>query len=185
MVTAGIYMMVRLFGLYGACPELLSLIGWVGGVTAFFAALVAMRQWDFKKVLAWSTISQLAYMFMALGVGLFLQEFSIFSLTGFFKALLFLCAGSVIHGMDGEQDIRKMGGLKKHFPKTFWPFLIGALSLMALPPFSGFFSKDDILWSLFSNGSYGLWGLAFLTGSLHSFLCDSADCLSVFWKRKF
>ena len=185
MVTAGVYMVVRLFGLYGACPELLSLIGWVGGVTAFFAALVAMKQWDFKKVLAWSTISQLAYMFMALGVGAFPSGIFHLLTHGFFKALLFLCAGSVIHGMGGEQDIRKMGGLRKHFPKTFWPFLIGALSLMALPPFSGFFSKDDILWSLFSSGSYGLWGLAFLTALCTAFYVTRLTVFVFFGKENF
>lgn len=185
MVTAGVYMVVRLFGLYGACPEVLSLIGWVGAVTALGAALVAMRQWDFKKVLAWSTISQLAYMFMALGVGAFSSGIFHLLTHGFFKALLFLCAGSVIHGLGGEQDIRKMGGLKKYFPKTFWPFMVGALSLMALPPFSGFFSKDDILWSLFSSGSYGLWGVASLTALCTAFYVTRLTMLVFFGKENF
>ena len=185
MVTAGVYMVVRLFGLYGACPEVLSLIGWVGGVTALGAALVAMRQWDFKKVLAWSTISQLAYMFMALGVGAFSSGIFHLLTHGFFKALLFLCAGSVIHGLGGEQDIRKMGGLKKYFPRTFWPFLVGALSLMALPPFSGFFSKDDILWALFSSGAYGLWGVASLTALCTAFYVTRLTILVFFGKENF
>ena len=140
MVTAGVYMVVRLFGLYGACPEALSLIGWLGGITAFFAALVAMRQWDFKKILAWSTISQLAYMFMALGVGAFPSGIFHLLTHGFFKALLFLCAGSVIHGLGGEQDIRKMGGLKKYFPKTFWSFG-GGLVLNSSSPFFRIFQQ--------------------------------------------
>ena len=185
MVTAGVYMVVRLFGLYGACAGALSLMGWVGGVTALSAALVAMRQWDFKKILAWSTISQLAYMFMALGVGAFPSGIFHLLTHGFFKALLFLCAGSVIHGLSGEQDIRKMGGLKKYFPKTFWPFMVGALSLMALPPFSGFFSKDDILWALFSSGSYGLWSLASLTALCTAFYVTRLTVLVFFGKENF
>ena len=185
MVTAGVYMVVRLFGLYGACPGALSLMGWVGGVTALCAALVAMRQWDFKRILAWSTISQLAYMFMALGVGAFPSGVFHLLTHGFFKALLFLCAGSVIHGLGGEQDIRKMGGLKKYFPKTFWPFMVGALSLIALPPFSGFFSKDDILWSLFSSGSYGLWSLASLTALCTAFYVTRLTVLVFFGKENF
>ena len=185
MVTAGVYMTVRLFGFYGALPDLLSLMGWVGAVTALTAALTACRQWDLKKILAWSTVSQLAYMFMALGAGAFSAGIFHLLTHGFFKALLFLCAGSLIHGLSGEQDIRKMGGLKKHFPKTFWPFLVGALSLMALPPFSGFFSKDEILWSLFSDGRYGLWGLALLTSICTAFYVTRLTVLVFFGKGRF
>ena len=185
MVTAGIYMVTRLFGLYGACPDLLSFIGWTGAVTALMSALTAMRQWDFKKILAWSTISQLAYMFMALGAGAFSAGIFHLLTHGFFKALLFLCAGSVIHGLGGEQDIRKMGGLRKHLPKTFWPYMIGALSLMALPPFSGFFSKDEILWSLFAGGSYGLWGMASAVALCTAFYVTRLTVLVFFGKENF
>ena len=185
MVTAGIYMVTRLFGLYGACPDLLTFIGWTGAVTALMSALTAMRQWDFKKILAWSTISQLAYMFTALGAGAFSAGIFHLLTHGFFKALLFLCAGSVIHGMGGEQDIRKMGGLRKHFPKTFWPYMIGALSLMALPPFSGFFSKDEILWSLFAGKSYGLWILASLTSVCTAFYVTRLTIFVFFGKENF
>lgn len=164
MVTAGVYLIVRLSGFYSAFPGILSVISWIGALTALGAALIATKQWDFKKILAYSTISQLAYLFIALGVQAF--SASIFHLLthGFFKALLFLCAGSVIHALKGEQDIRSMGGLRKSMPITFSTYLIGALALMAFPPFSGFFSKDEILWSLFSSQNYILFSIAFLTG---------------------
>jgi len=185
MVTAGVYMIVRLFGLYSASLDLLHIIAWVGALTALGAALVATRQWDFKKVLAYSTISQLGYMFMALGV----QAFStaIFHLVthGFFKALLFLCAGSVIHGLSGEQDIRLMGGLKKYFPKTFLSYMIGALALVALPPFSGFFSKDEILHSLFSSGNYGLYAVALITAFVTAFYVTRLTFFVFFGKENF
>ena len=164
MVTAGVYLLVRLSGLYSTFPDLLAIIAWIGALTALLSALSAGRQWDFKKVLAYSTISQLGFLFMAMGAKAFSS--SIFHLLthGFFKALLFLCAGSVIHALKGEQDIRLMGGLKKLMPITFFSFMAGALALMAIPPFSGFFSKDEILWALFSSGNYGLFFVAFLTG---------------------
>ena len=164
MVTAGVYLVVRLGAFYSLFPQVLLLMAWLGAFTALASALVACRQWDFKKVLAYSTISHLAYLFMALGVGAF--SAGVFHLIshGFFKALLFLCAGSVIHALNGEQDIRKMGGLKKSMPITFVCFVIGALALIAMPPFSGFFSKDEILWSLFASKNYGLYVMAFVTG---------------------
>ena len=176
MVTAGIYMIARLFPLFQSTPLVLSFIAWVGGITALFSALVATKQWDFKRVLAFSTCSQLAYMFMALGVKAVPESIFHLFTHGFFKALLFLCAGSVIHNLGGEQDIRLMGGLKKYLPKTFWPYLIGAFCLIALPPFSGFFSKDGILFSLFVTGHFGLWGIAFLTALLTTFYMTRLTC---------
>ena len=161
MVTAGIYMIVRLSGFYSAFPDLLSLMAWTGALTALSAALVACRGWDLKKILAYSTISQLGLLFMAVGGKAF--SAGVFHLIshGFFKALLFLCAGSVIHSLKGERDIRFMGGLRRFMPFTFWTGLAGALALMAFPPLSGFFSKDEILWSLFAGGNYGLFFMAF------------------------
>lgn len=185
MVTAGVYMIVRLSAFYSAFPYLLSLIAWIGAITALGAALIATRQWDFKKVLAYSTISQLAYLFMALGVQAF--SASVFHLIthGFFKALLFLCAGSVIHALNGEQDIRFMGGLRKFMPITFCTYLIGALALMAMPPFSGFFSKDEILWSLFSSGNYALFFIAFLTGLCTVFYMTRLSFFVFFGIKRF
>ena len=185
MVTAGVYMVVRLFGLYSSSPDLLLFIGWVGAITSLGAALVATRQWDFKKVLAYSTISQLGYMFMALGVKAFSTGIFHLLTHGFFKALLFLCAGSVIHGLSGEQDIRFMGGLRRHLPKTFLSYMAGALALVALPPFSGFFSKDEILHSLFSSGNYGLYLVALVTAFCTAFYMTRLTILVFFGKENF
>ncbi len=145
MVTAGIYMVVRSNVLYSLAPITLSFITVIGMATAIFAATIAVAQTDIKKVLAYSTVSQLGYMFVALGVGAY--STSLFHVTthAFFKALLFLAAGSVIHAMSGEQDIRKMGGLRKKLPITYLVFLIGTLAISGVPPFAGFFSKDEIL----------------------------------------
>jgi NADH-quinone oxidoreductase subunit L len=146
MVTAGVYMIARLNGLYLHAPEASALVAWVGAATAFFAATVAIVQTDIKKVLAYSTVSQLGFMFVALGVGAY--GVAVFHLLthAFFKACLFLGAGSVIHALSGEQDIRKMGGLAKRIPVTFWTFAIATGAIAGLPPLSGFFSKDEILW---------------------------------------
>ena len=184
MVTAGIYLLARLSFLYMAFPQVLLGIAWVGAVTALGSALIACRSWDFKTILAYSTISQLAYLFIAIGVKAF--SASIFHLLthGFFKALLFLCAGSVIHALHGEQDIRKMGGLRKSLPITFITYMTGALALMAIPPFSGFFSKDEILWSLFSSNHYTLFFIAFLTGLLTCFYMTRLTALVFFGKQK-
>ncbi len=145
MVTAGIYMVVRSNVLYSLSPAASELVAVVGLATAFFAATIGLKQTDIKKVLAYSTVSQLGYMFVALGVGAF--DTALFHVVthAFFKALLFLGAGSVIHAMSGEQDIRRMGGLKAKLPVTHLTFLIGTLAIAGIPPFAGFFSKDEIL----------------------------------------
>lgn len=148
MVTAGIYMVVRSNILYSIAPYTLGIMAVVGTVTALFAASIALAQTDIKKVLAYSTVSQLGMMVAALGVGAY--ETSIFHVAthAFFKALLFLAAGSVIHAMGGEQDIRNMGGLRKKLPVTYLVFLVGTLAISGVPPFAGFFSKDEILASM-------------------------------------
>ncbi|MHC1706817.1 MAG: NADH-quinone oxidoreductase subunit L [Bacteroidales bacterium] len=145
MVTAGIYMIARSSGLFMLAPITMGIIVAIGLATALIAASIGLYQNDIKKVLAYSTVSQLGYMFLALGVGAFSS--AVFHLTthAFFKALLFLGAGSVIHALQGEQDIRKMGGLRKSMPWTYWTFLIATLAISGIPPFSGFFSKDEIL----------------------------------------
>ncbi len=145
MVTAGIYMIVRSNVLYSIAPDTLTCITIVGMATAIFSATIALAQTDIKKVLAYSTVSQLGYMFVALGVGAYSTALFHVTTHAFFKALLFLAAGSVIHAMSGEQDIRKMGGLKKKLPVTYFVFLIGVLAISGVPPFAGFFSKDEIL----------------------------------------
>lgn len=145
MVTAGIYMVVRSNILYSLAPFTMEIITIIGLVTALFAATIALVQNDIKKVLAYSTVSQLGFMFFALGLGAY--QIAIFHVTthAFFKALLFLGSGSVIHAMSNEQDIRKMGGLKKYMPITYYTFLIGTLAIAGIPPLAGFFSKDQIL----------------------------------------
>ena len=145
MVTAGIYMIVRSNILYSFAPFTLYFIAIIGTATAIVAALIAMAQTDIKKVLAYSTVSQLGYMFVALGAGAYSTALFHVTTHAFFKALLFLAAGSVIHAMSGEQDIGKMGGLRKKLPVTFIVFLIGTLAISGVPPFAGFFSKDEIL----------------------------------------
>lgn len=145
MVTAGIYMVVRSNILYSIAPSTLEFITIVGMATAIFSATIALAQTDIKKVLAYSTLSQLGYMFVALGVGAYSTGLFHVTTHAFFKALLFLAAGSVIHAMSGEQDIRRMGGLRKKLPVTYFVFLIGTLAISGVPPFAGFFSKDEIL----------------------------------------
>jgi len=151
MVTAGIYMIARSSILYNLAPITLTVITVIGLSTAILGAIIGLKQNDIKKVLAYSTVSQLGYMFIALGVGAF--STAVFHVTthAFFKALLFLGAGSVIHAMSGEQDIRKMGGLRKKMPATYWTFLAATLAISGIPPFSGFFSKDLILSKAFEN----------------------------------
>jgi NADH-quinone oxidoreductase subunit L len=164
MVTAGVYMIARSNILYVLAPTTMSVIGITGLATALFAASIAIFQNDIKKVLAYSTISQLGYMFVGLSVGAFTGAMFHLTTHAFFKALLFLGAGSVIHALGGEQDIRNMGGLRSKLPKTYWTFLIATIAIAGIPPLSGFFSKDEILLHLFEHSSL-LWIIA-VVGSL-------------------
>ena len=168
MVTAGVYMVARNNILYTLSPFTLDLIVIIGLATALLAATIAVAQNDIKKVLAYSTVSQLGLMFLALGLGAYTSGVFHMTTHAFFKALLFLGAGSVIHGMSGEQDIRNMGGLRKYLPVTFATFLIGTLAISGLPPFAGFFSKDEILASAFASNKL-VWGLAFFASLLTAF----------------
>jgi len=151
MVTAGIYMIIRSSALFMLTPLTMTVILWVGTITCALAAVIGIKQNDIKKVLAYSTVSQLGLLFAALGVGAFSSAFFHLTTHAFFKALLFLGAGSVIHALGGEQDIRKMGGLRKHIKWTYITFLLGTLAISGIPPFSGFFSKDEILSRVFSH----------------------------------
>ncbi len=161
MVTAGVYMIARMNFIFALTPNTLMLISGIGAFTALFAATIAITQRDIKKVLAYSTISQLGFMFVAVGVGAFTAGVFHLMTHAFFKALLFLGSGSVIHGMHEEQDIMKMGGLRKYMPKTFATFVVGTAAIAGFPLLSGFFSKDEILWSAFSShlglGGFWLW----------------------------
>jgi NADH-quinone oxidoreductase subunit L len=171
MVTSGIYMVARLNGLFALSHTAMTTMAIVGGLTAFFAATIAVVQRDIKKVLAYSTVSQLGYMFLACGVGAVGAGVFHVITHAFFKALMFLGAGSVIHGMHEEQDIMKMGGLRSKMPVTFITFFVGWIAICGIPPFSGFFSKDEILWNAFANphGSKILWVLGALTAMMTAF----------------
>jgi NADH-quinone oxidoreductase subunit L len=168
MVTAGVYMIARLNYLFAMAPETLAVVAGIGIATAFFAATIGLVQNDIKRVLAYSTVSQLGFMFVAMGVGAW--SAGVFHLVthAFFKACLFLGSGSVIHGMSGEQDMRKMGGLKDKMPITFWTFLIATLAIAGAPLTAGFFSKDEILWKAYSSpwGSTGLWIVGVATAGM-------------------
>ena len=169
MVTAGVYLVVRLSFLFTLAPEVLTFIAWTGAVTAFVTALIACAQNDIKKVLAYSTISQLGYMFVAAGLGAFTASMFHLVTHAFFKALLFLAAGAIIHALNGEQNIYRMGALKRYLPLTWICFLTGFLALIGLPPFAGFFSKDEILWSALASGKMGVFSLGLLTAFVTAF----------------
>ena len=160
MVTAGIYLVARCNGLFSLSETALMTVASVGLATSLLAAFIGLRQNDIKKVLAYSTVSQLGLMFWALGMGAYTSAIFHVTTHAFFKALLFLGAGSVIHAMGGEQDIRNMGGLRKHLPITFWVFLIGTFAISGVPLLSGFFSKDEILAHTFDHGGVVWWALA-------------------------
>ena len=168
MVTAGVYLLVRAHPIFEAAPDVQSLAAILGTVTLLIAGLVALVQWDIKRVIAYSTMSQIGYMFLGAGIGAY--GFAIFLLMthAFFKALLFLAAGVVIHHLGGEQDMRRMGGLKTALPRTHVAFLIGTVALVGLPPFAGFWSKDAILASALAEGG-GLWTL-FVAGLIGTLL---------------
>src|SRR5438552_7013030 len=159
MVTAGVYMVVRNHAIYDMAPDALLLVGVIGAATALFAATIGLVQTDIKRVLAYSTVSQLGFMFLACGVGAYIAAIFHLVTHAFFKALLFLSAGSVIHALSGEQDIRKMGGLKDRIPVTHWVFLIGTAAIAGFPFMSGWWSKDEILGHAFVHGRYVLWAL--------------------------
>lgn len=169
MVTAGVYVVARASIFYALAPSVMTIVAIVGAVTAIMAASIGLVQNGIKKVLAYSTISQLGYMFLALGVGAFSAGIFHVVTHAFFKALLFLGAGAVIHAMHEEEDIQKMGGLKEYLPITYKTFLIAALAISGIPPLSGFFSKDEILWKVFSSGYLPLWLLAAVGAALTAF----------------
>jgi NADH-quinone oxidoreductase subunit L len=169
MVTAGVYMIARLHFLYTLTPDAMHVVATIGTVTAFFAATVAVVQSDIKRVLAYSTISQIGYMFMGVGVGAFAAGIFHVMTHAFFKGLLFLCAGSIIHGLEGEQDMNRMGALWRRMPITYATMLAATLAISAVPGFSGYFSKDLILERAFEAGDEGLWLVGIITAGLTAF----------------
>jgi len=171
MVTAGVYMVSRSHLIFERAPSALMVVAIIGTLTALFAATIGIAQTDIKKVLAYSTVSQLGYMFMACGVGAFSAGVFHLMTHAFFKGLLFLAAGSVIHAVGGEQDMRKMGGLRSYIPVTFGTMLIATLAIAGIPPFAGFWSKDEILWKAYSSGhgSWVFWLIGVITAFITSF----------------
>jgi NADH-quinone oxidoreductase subunit L len=166
MVTAGVYMIGRNAVLFGHAPLTLNVVAIIGTATALVAGTIGLVQNDIKKVLAYSTVSQLGYMFLAMGVGAYAAGIFHLYTHAFFKALLFLGSGAVIHALAGEQDMRKMGGLKKDLPITYWTFVIGAVAIAGVPPLAGFYSKDEILFKSFASGHTLLWAVGLLTALL-------------------
>ncbi|MGD0309106.1 MAG: NADH-quinone oxidoreductase subunit L [Acidobacteriota bacterium] len=185
MVTAGVYMVVRCSAIFSRSPITLGVVAFIGVSTALMAATIGLVQTDIKRVLAYSTVSQLGYMFFAAGVGAF--SAGIFHLVthAFFKALLFLGAGSVIHAIGGEQDLMRMGGLRKFTPTTHATMLIAALAISGIPPFAGFFSKDEILWSAWVGGHPIVWIVGLATAGLTSFYMFRLIFLAFYGSERF
>jgi NADH-quinone oxidoreductase subunit L len=169
MVTAGVYLIGRNAVLFAHAPDVLAIVAVIGTATAVWAGAIGMVQNDIKRVLAYSTVSQLGYMFMAMGVGAYAAGIFHLFTHAFFKALLFLGSGAVIHALAGEQDLRNMGGLRKELPVTYWTFLIGALAIAGVPGLAGFFSKDEILYRTFSGGHTVLWAVGAITSLMTAF----------------
>jgi len=178
MVTAGVYLVARSTPLFNAAGPVLAGVAGVGALTAIFAATIALVQFDIKRVMAYSTVSQLGYMFLALGVGAPIAAMFHLITHAFFKALLFLGSGSVIHGIGDVQDMRRMGGLRSKMPLTYWTMVIAGGALAALPPLAGFWSKDEILGSAFKNGYPILWVVGVFTGGLTAFYVTRAIWLT-------
>jgi NADH-quinone oxidoreductase subunit L len=184
MVTAGVYMIGRNAVLFGHAPLTLDVVAVVGCLTALMAGTIGLVQNDIKRVLAYSTVSQLGYMFLAMGVGAFAGGIFHLYTHAFFKALLFLGSGAVIHALHGEQDLRRMGGLKKELPVTYWTFLTGTLAISGVPLLSGFFSKDEILGKTFASGHTVLWAIALVTAFLTATYMFRLLYLAFFGERR-
>ena len=185
MVTAGVFMVTRCSTMFALAPVSMTVVAAVGAITAIFAATIGITQFDIKRVLAYSTVSQLGYMFLACGVGAFTSGIFHLMTHAFFKALLFLGSGSVIHGMHGEQDMRKMGGLKKYMPITYWTFFLATLAIAGIFPFAGFFSKDEILFHSLVSGHYVFWGIATVAAFITAFYMFRAVFMTFKGEERF
>ncbi len=185
MVTAGVFMVARCSTMFVLAPISMTVVAGVGALTAIYAATIGITQFDIKRVLAYSTVSQLGYMFLACGVGAFTSGIFHLMTHAFFKALLFLGSGSVIHGMHGEQDMRHMGGLKKYMPITYWTFILATLAIAGIFPFAGFFSKDEILFHSLVSGHTLFWGIATLAAFITAFYMFRAVFMTFHGEEKF
>jgi len=184
MVTAGVYMVARLHALFSLSGTAMTVVALTGAFTAVYAATMGFVQTDIKRVLAYSTISQIGYMFIGLGVGAYAAGIFHLMTHAFFKSLLFLAAGSVIHALSGEQDMRRMGGLRRRLPRTYLVFLVGALAISGLPGLSGFFSKDEILASAFASGNHLVWGLGLAGAAMTAFYMFRLIFLTFFGEER-
>ena len=184
MVTAGVYMVARCSALYTLAPMSMMVVAIIGAATAIFAASMGMTQFDIKRVLAYSTVSQLGYMFLACGVGAFTAGIFHLMTHAFFKALLFLGAGSISHALSGELDMRKMGDMRKHIPITYWTFMIATLAICGIFPFAGFFSKDEILFHSLVDGHILYWGIATAAAFITAFYMFRAVFMVFFGKSR-
>jgi NADH-quinone oxidoreductase subunit L len=185
MVTSGIFLVARSNVIFALSPTAMGVVAAVGAATAIFAAMIGIFQNDIKKVLAYSTVSQLGYMFLALGVGAFTAGVFHVVTHAFFKACLFLGSGAVIHAMHHEQDMQKMGGLAKYLPITFWTFFIATLAIAGIPPFAGFFSKDEILWQALTRGSVLLWLIGAVAALMTAFYMFRLVYLTFYGTERF
>jgi NADH-quinone oxidoreductase subunit L len=190
MVTAGVYMIARMNFVYANSQTAMTVVAVVGGLTALFAGTIGVAQNDIKKVLAYSTVSQLGFMFMGVGVGAYAAGIFHLMTHAFFKACLFLGSGSVIHGMGGEQDIRKMGGLKRYMPITFWTFLIASLAISGFPLLAGFWSKDEILWKAFDTHAlvipgWIIWAMGIIAAGFTAFYMTRLVVLTFLGEPRF
>jgi NADH-quinone oxidoreductase subunit L len=185
MVTAGVYMIGRCNVLFSMAPTSMATVATIGAVTAIYAGTIALTQNDIKKVLAYSTVSQLGYMFIGMGVGAYAAGIFHLMTHAFFKACLFLGSGSVIHGMHEEQDMRKMGGLRKYMPHTYLTFLIATIAIAGVPPLAAFFSKDEILWKAWDNGFRFQWFLGFAAAGVTAFYMFRLVFMTFFGKERF
>jgi NADH-quinone oxidoreductase subunit L len=185
MVTAGVFMVARCSTMFVLSPISMTAVAGIGALTAIYAATIGITQFDIKRVLAYSTVSQLGYMFLACGVGAFTSGIFHLMTHAFFKALLFLGSGSVIHGMHGEQDMRHMGGLKKHMPITYWTFILATLAIAGIFPFAGFFSKDEILFHSLVSGHTVFWGIATVAAFITAFYMFRAVFMTFHGEEKF
>jgi NADH-quinone oxidoreductase subunit L len=183
MVTAGVYMIGRNAVLFSHAPATMLTVAIIGALTALMAGTIGLVQNDIKRVLAYSTVSQLGYMFLAMGMGAFGAGIFHLYTHAFFKALLFLGSGAVIHALHGEQDIRNMGGLRKELPVTYWTFLIGAIAIAGIPPLAGFFSKDEILFETWMAGHWILWTMGAITALLTAIYMFRLVFLTFFGER--
>ncbi len=185
MVTAGVYMVARCSPIYSRAPFALTVVMVVGALTALMAATIGLVQRDIKRVLAYSTVSQLGYMFVAAGVGAYSAGIFHLMTHAFFKALLFLAAGSVIHALGGEQDMTRMGGMRRYTPVTYWTMLTATLAICGIFPFAGFFSKDEILWSAWANGHPVVWLIGLITAGLTAFYMFRLVFMTFFGTERF